>query len=171
MFTYPPLSSMLAPTWTLYLHRICHVFTYKMPNYEVLCDCNLISKYDGVQRLAPLLLKWSSFLISVQRLFAPWCSWGAETSMSYNVSAGTSVNSVLHVIFEVMVGSVKLLFHVVWSCMWNYIASHPRGHDSVHHMRTSNLTCLYLFSNIICAMLFVDAISSPVLPSLHFQGR
>jgi len=25
-------SSVLAPTWTVYLHRICHVFTFKMPN-------------------------------------------------------------------------------------------------------------------------------------------
>lgn len=92
-------SSVLASTWTVYLHRICHVFTFKMPSvyfhesplklawfmccYIVTMKCCVIltsHQNMTVYSVCPcsviqmLLLKCSSFLISVKRLFAPCCS-------------------------------------------------------------------------------------------------
>jgi hypothetical protein len=84
------------------------IYVLSYSDYEVLCDSNLLSKYDSVQCLS--LLHNSDARIEMQfisyfskKIIFPLLF---MRSSHNNVSASTSVNSMLRVIFEVMVGRV-----------------------------------------------------------------
>lgn len=84
----------------------CYIVTMKC------CDSNLISKYDSVQCLSllhnsddPTEMQFISYVSKKDNL-SPAVHEKQKLTCNNNMSASTSVNSMLHVIFEVMVGRV-----------------------------------------------------------------
>jgi hypothetical protein len=92
-------------------------------DYEVLCDSNLISTYDSVQCLS--LLRNSDAHFEIQVIFhfskkdylLPAVHEKQKLACHNNVSASTSVNSMLHLMFEVMVGGLSSVAMLCGTCL------------------------------------------------------